>query len=247
MKRLLGISAAALGALVAMETLAHAQERALETHQHKDYSSPQHFAFELRFAPYTPQVDNEPSLGGKTPYKDTFGTTPRLELAAEFDWQALRIPHLGTLGPGISAGITSMTAKAPKSNGTGLSAEDTTLSIYPFYLVAVFRADVLSRELGIPLVPYVKGGLGYALWRASNAVGTSTNDSVAGKGHTVGTNFALGVGLNLNAFDRRSARQLDQATGVNNTYLFAEWMYAALNGLYLARGWVGLAVRFGRP
>jgi hypothetical protein len=220
-KRLLGILTAALGA----------QERALVSHEHKDYSSPQHFALELRLAPYTPQVDNEPSLGGKTPYRDTFGSTPRLELAAEFDWQALRIPHVGTLGPGISAGITSMTAKAPKSDGTGLSAEDTSLSIYPFYLVAVFRADVLSRELGIPLVPYVKGGLGYALWRASNAVGTSATDSVAGKGHTVGTNFALGIGLNLNAFDRRSAHQLDQATGVNNTYLFAEWMVAALNGL----------------
>lgn len=218
-------------ALVTMESFANAQERALLSHEHKDYSSPQHFAFEIRFAPYTPQVDNEPTLNGKTPYKDTFGSTPRLELAAEFDWQALRIPHVGTLGPGISAGITSMTAKAPKSDGTGLSAEDTSLSIYPFYLVAVFRADVLSRDLGIPLVPYIKGGLGYALWRASNAVGTSSTDSVSGKGHTVGTNFALGLGLNLNAFDRRSARQLDQATGINNTYLFAEWMVAALNGL----------------
>ncbi len=231
MKLLQGVLLAAPFALVGMESSAFAQERALLSHEHKDYSSPQHFAFELRFAPYSPQVDNEPALNGKTPYKDVFGTTPRLEIAAEFDWQALRIPHVGSLGPGISAGITTMTALAQKANGTGLSGENTTLTIYPFYLVAVFRADVFSKDFGIPLVPYAKGGLGYALWRASNDLGTSKADNVTGKGHTFGTNFAAGLMLDLNALDRRSSRQLDQATGINSTYLFAEVMIAALNGL----------------
>lgn len=231
MRRLSGGLLAALVALAAVESSAYAQERALLSHEHKDYSSPQHFALELRFSPYLPQVDDEPALGGKTPFKDIFGTRQRLEIAAEFDWQVLRIPHVGTVGPGISAGFTSFTAKAPKSNMTGLSAEDTTLTIYPFYAVAVFRADVFSRDFGIPLVPYAKGGLGYALWRASNSVSTSATDGVSGKGHTVGTNFALGLMLDLNSFDRRSSRQLDQATGINSTYIFGEWMVAALNGL----------------
>ena len=71
---------------------------------HRNQHSPQHFAFEFRLSPYSPDIDSDPALNGKTPYKDSFGTTPRVFIGAEMDWQALRIPHLGSLGPGVSAG-----------------------------------------------------------------------------------------------------------------------------------------------
>ena len=225
------------GVLLVSAGSARAQERSLLSHEHKDYASPQYFAIELRFAPYRPQIDNEPALQqGKKPYDATFGSTRRLEVAAEFDWQALRIPHVGSLGPGIGLGYTSMNAKARISQtlanpNPGLSGEDTSLDIFPMYLVAVFRADVFSRDFGIPLVPYVKGGVGYALWRASNSLGTSNAYNVEGTGHTWGTNFALGLGLDLNLLDAYSARALDNATGINHTYIYGELMVAALNGL----------------
>jgi hypothetical protein len=201
--------------------------------RHHRYESPQHFALEFRFAPYHPRVDDAPELGGKTPFADTFGTSPRIEAAVEFDWQALRIPHFGTLGPGVSVGYTTMGTKAKlKNDPTQDSAEDTTLEIFPMYGVVVVRADVVMKELKIPLVPYVKGGVGLAFWRASNSLGTSSStDGVSGKGHTWGTHIAAGLALHLNAFDNSAAVNLDNSVGINHTYAFFEVMSAQLTGL----------------
>ncbi|MGH7270627.1 MAG: MXAN_2562 family outer membrane beta-barrel protein [Polyangiaceae bacterium] len=190
------------------------------------FESPQHFAFELRFSPYTPNIDSDPALGNSAPYATVFGTSPNLYAGIELDWQALRIPHLGSLGPGLGAGYTSASGNAQFTrphNGTLQSGETTALAIYPFSLAAVLRVDVLWRDAGIPLVPYLKVGLGYAIWRASNTLGTSSAQGVSGTGASLGTHVALGLSLNLNAFDSYAAQNFDDAMGVNGTYIFAEW------------------------
>ncbi len=227
------------------------------------YESPQRWALEFRGLLYAPNIDSDSALKGATPYKDTFGTMKRLAVQLEVDYQAVRIPHLGTLGPGLAAGFTEM------SNNTYIlghpnepAAEQTTLDIYPVSLVAVLRADVLKRELKIPLVPYVKGGLGLALWRASNDAGTSTYTipamgstkamEVKGEGHTWGTQLAVGLMFNIDVFDQVGAGNLDQSTGINNTYIFAEYYDANLTGigqshplLVGSSGWAfGLTVEF---
>jgi hypothetical protein len=208
--------------------------------RHRSFESPQHFAAEVRFSPFTPAIDSDPALNGAKPYEKVFGSSPRLLFSAEFDWQALRIPHFGTLGPGVAAGYTAMNANAQfttPQNGTMTSGETTSLQIFPFDAMAVLRVDVLWRDLRIPLAPYVKFGLGYALWRASNTLGTSvyvdpsTGKSISGEGHSWGTHFAIGLGLNLNIFDEYAAKNFDDAMGVNNTYLFAEWTREDLSGL----------------
>jgi opacity protein-like surface antigen len=101
----------------------------------------------------------------------------------------------------------------------------------PFYAVGVLRADALWREVGIPFEPYVKAGLGYALWRASNTLGTSNYDGVSGTGQSFGTFLAAGLGFNLNVFDRYAAQNFDDAMGINATYLFVEGTREDLSGL----------------
>jgi hypothetical protein len=192
----------------------------------KDFESPQNFAIEVRLSPYLPDVDSDPALGGKTPYQDVFGSSRRLLFGLEFDWQAARIPHLGTIGPGLGAGLLSASANAS-------SGETTSLAIYPFYAAAVLRVDALWRDLRIPFVPYAKLGVGVAFWRASNTLGTSVYQGVSGKGHSLGPHFALGLGLDLNAFDPYAAKNFDNAMGVNSTYLFAELTREDLTGLGL--------------
>lgn len=229
----LALSSAALSALA--PSVAAAQDRQEVLYgRHQTYQSPQHFAFELRFSPFKPDIDSDPALGGKTPFADTFGSPERLLFAAEFDWQVARIPHFGTIGPGVSAGYLSMTrpAQFAPPHAPGASGEDTTLQIFPLYLVGVLRADVLWRELHVPLVPYAKLGLGLSFWRASNTLGTSHSQGVSGVGQSIGTQLAVGLGLNLNVFDQYAARNLDESTGVNNTYLYAEWTRSDLNGLW---------------
>jgi hypothetical protein len=246
----LGVAAAVATAAALASVDARAQERQdLLVSHHQSFESPQHFAAELRFMPYVPDIDSDPNLrsppagpagtttcnpSSATPYASVFGSSPRLMAQFEFDWQALRIPHVGTVGPGVAIGYTKMNANATFAsphNNTCQSGEDTALEIVPTYAVAVFRADVLWRELHIPFVPYVKAGIGYAFWRASNTLGTSHAQGVAGEGASVGTQLAIGVGLNLNVFDPYAAKNFDEAMGVNNTYLFGELMRSDLNGL----------------
>jgi hypothetical protein len=216
--------------------LADDETGVLRVASHKEYQSKERFILEFRFGLYHPRVDADPSLDGKTPYRDTFGDTANFEFAVEFDWQAYRIPHFGTIGPGISAGFTQASALAPlvtpQPGGNPLSAETTSLTIFPLYGVAVLRADVLDRELHVPLVPYAKFGVGWGLWRASNSGGTSVSTSgKVGEGSSYGFQAALGLAFDLNVLDLAAARGFDNSVGVNHTYVFFEAFWADLGGL----------------
>jgi hypothetical protein len=185
--------------------------------------SDQHFAIELRFGPYHPSVDNNFPTPG--PYAQAFGADNKPFFGGfEFDWQALRIPWVGSLGPGFGWGYTKSSAQATKVSNGQPSAEETTLTIMPMYAVAVLRVDVLARQTAIPLVGYGKAGVGYGLWWSGNDIGTQ------GKGHSWGTQFGLGGMLLLDAFDEHAAVELDNEWGINNTYLFFEWVVSDLNG-----------------
>ena len=192
--------------------------------RHHKFESPQNFAIEVRLSPFFyPDIDSDPNLHGCTPFKSVFGSGNSLEVSGEFDWQALRIPHLGTLGPGIGGGVVSFTANAPSAGQTSggcdsastTSGETTTLNIFPFYAVAVFRADALWRELGVPFVPYAKLGPAMAYWAASNTLGISkTRQGSTGQGVTFGSQLALGLAFNLNVLDEYTARNFDETMGI---------------------------------
>ncbi len=222
-------SLALAGALFATAPSASAED-ATSTRYARIYQSPQYFALELRFSPYRPQIDDEPALGGKTPYQDTFGSMRRLMVQVELDYQAFRIPYVGTVGPGLAVGYTNMSDKSFTQSGTR-GEEETSLEIFPMYLVGVLRADTFYRHVGIPLVPYAKAGVGMGLWRATNPGGTSDAGGVKGEGKSFGLQGALGLSFALDAIDPSAALQLDNSVGINHTYLFAEYYLAALNGI----------------
>lgn len=208
---------------------APAQERSDELgrfDRHRLSESPQEVAVEFRFGRYVPNADE--GLNG-TPYLDTFGSGNRYYGGLELDWQLLRIPYLGSFGPGFGIGYTKSSAKALLESG-GVSAQETALEILPMYVVGVLRADVVARETPIPLVPYAKLGLGFAFWRASDAGEGANVDGVDGHGHSYGPQFALGGMLLLDAFDPTDARTADANIGLNHSYLFAEWYVSKLDG-----------------
>jgi hypothetical protein len=182
--------------------------------------STQKFAFELRFGPYRPAIDD--AFPQQKPYESVFGTDRRIAFGLEFDWQLLRIPSVGTLGPGLGWGYTHMSAPARFGDGAE-SAEETSLAIMPMYGVAVLRIDELARRTVVPLVAYGKAGIGYGLYWTGNDVETQR------RGHTWGTHFALGGMFLLDALDNRSAVEIDNEWGVNNTYFFFEWMVSNLD------------------
>jgi hypothetical protein len=189
--------------------------------QPREFESPQRFALEIRFGPYRPLIDD--AFPQQKPYESVFGSDRRLAFGLEFDWQLLRIPNVGTFGPGIGWGYTNMSALARLASSGEESAEETSLNIMPMYGVGVLRIDALARQIGVPLVGYAKAGLGYGIYWTGNEVETQR------RGRTWGTHFALGGMFLLDIIDRHSAREIDNEWGVNNTYVFFEWMVANLN------------------
>lgn len=212
--------------------------------------SPQYGALEARFGAYHPRIDS--AVAG-TPYRDTFGDRTRYMFGLEGDWQILRIPHLGTLGPGLGWGYTRASGYARLTSDLGQRTdEQTALSIMPFYLVGVLRADVFARELSVPLVPYAKLGMGYALWWSSDGGQTASAGDVKGSGISYGPQYALGGMLLLDFLDQQTARDADNSLGINNSYLFGEWYGAELDAFGSKKRlnvgsntWVvGLAIEF---
>ena len=211
--------------------------------------SSQDGAVEVRFGRYVPNIDK--TVPG-APFRDVFGNRNRYIFGLEGDWQLIRFPHLGTLGPGLGWGYTRATGKAKITTTGEPSAEDTALSVMPFYLVGVLRADVFARELRIPIVPYAKLGIGYALWWASDGGVTSREDGTLGRGISYGPQYALGAMFLLDELDQQSARDADNSLGINHSYLFAEWYNSDLSGFGSnsrldvgTSSWVlGLAIEF---
>ena len=187
----------------------------------------QRFAFELRFGGYYPRVDEE--LGGAaTPFRDTFGSDPQFFFGLEVDWQALRIPYVGSLGPGVGWGYTTMSAAARDPVTGGPASSKTGLSIMPVYASAVLRLDELYRRTGVPIVPFVKGGGAGAYWSSGGALGMTNADGVVGEGLSFGYHFALGGALSLGFIERGSTARLREGFGVDHTYVFGEWMLTDL-------------------
>ncbi|GAC1593070.1 MAG: hypothetical protein NVS3B20_18220 [Polyangiales bacterium] len=189
-------------------------------------------AVEIRFGRYHPDVDSE--FGGAHPYADVFDTnkdgtsnpTTRYMFGAEVDWQPLHVPHFGSVGVGGIVGYTRATGVAQfKGQPSRQSDESTSLSLWALSVVGVMRVDVLARETWVPLVPYVKLGLGTGLWSASNGLGD------AGAGRSNGYIYALGGMFLLDALDRQSAKGFETDLGVHHTYLFGEYTVTAFHGL----------------
>ncbi len=194
---------------------------------HERAQSPQSVAVEVRFGPYRPHVDED--LPG-APYKDIFGDSKRWQGGLEVDWQVLRIHKLLSFGPGLSWAYTHASAKAPLASGEGVSAQDTTLAIMPMNLLAVLRFEAIADRTWVPVVPYVKLGLGTALWWSSIGEESTHYNGEAGKGTSYGYVAAIGAMVRLDQLDLTAAASADANLGINHFSLFIEYYKSNLNG-----------------
>jgi hypothetical protein len=220
---------------------------------HRSYESSQRFAIELKFGPYTPNIDASPGLKGATPFSDLFnpagtkGKPPwRLLSTVEFDVQLLH--KFGSLGIGVTTGYYRRTthsfqfANAATMTGCQVgscvrSGDQTALNILPLSALAVYRFDWLAHRYRVPLVPYFKIGLAYDVWWIENGGGTlsTTNISTPQKtysswGGTFGWVLNPGLAFLLDIIDPSAARTIDAELGINHTYLFCELNYADISG-----------------
>ncbi len=195
------------------------------------FRSPQHFAVELRFGPYLPDVDGE--FGGAFhPYRDYFGDSQKLLSQVEFDYEIFH--RFGTVAVGLGVGYFTVSANSPVASGTGASSGDSSsLSLIPASASAIYRFDYFLERSRFPLVPFGKLGLDYAYWRITDGNSEIATDSLGteGRGGSMGWHAALGLQLVLDFFDWESARGFDADMGVNHTSLLFQYTYADISGL----------------
>jgi len=225
----------ALGALAAALALAPRAARA-QTFAEGDggparhYHSPQHFAFQLSFGPYKPDVDSE--FTTRHPYQDYFGNGGHLMSRAELDLQLFR--WMGTFAIGVGVGYFSFTGTAPTDNAQGTpSGDHSTLTVVPVSLSAVYRFDHFLVTRDFPLVPYARLGLDWAYWQDTDGNGEIATDGRGGRGQgaTWGWHGAVGLAIVLDMLDPDAARSFDSDLGVNHTAVVFEFEHSDISGL----------------
>jgi hypothetical protein len=102
----------------------------------------------------------------------------------------------------------------------------------PMALLAVYRFDPLWDRLSIPLVPFIKFGLGYTLWwieKGDGSLAEAGGDKA--RGGSLGLQFSAGAALLLDVFEPSAAKNLDSDLGINHTYAFFEFVHLQADGL----------------
>lgn len=184
--------------------------------------TPRWVYFEAKFGPYKPNVDQE--FSGATPYKDIFGDGLKLMSQFTLDVEFLKL-H-GVLAVGGSFGYFGASGKALTATGER-SGDKTGLNVMPFLLSLVYRWDYPIHKWGFPLVPYVRAGIGAALFWITDGAGdtASFGDGKKARGAAWGYQVNVGVAFHLNVLEPSAAKKLDMELGINNTFLFIEFVH----------------------
>lgn len=180
---------------------------------------------EIKLGGYYPSIDDE--FGGSGPFSQYFGTDSLWYFETEWDFYVW--DRFGKLGFGLHLGWASVDGNVRDDSGATLPGE-TTFRVIPIRASAVYRYDYSALHHDIPLVPVFKLGLDYVFWRAKDSAGdTSTASGINAVGGTMGFHGALGLHFLLDVIDPASAAYLDLSWGVNNSYLFAEYMVTKID------------------
>ncbi len=192
----------------------------------------------LRLGPYVPSIDAKfDSSPG--PYARTFlNDSVMFAVDVHRVWPLLR----GQLGVGVTAGYYSNSTQAWQ-DGTTPGTPDrprasdnlTRLSIVPTAITAIYRATIFDDEFGVPLVPYLRGGVAYDVWWIKNpADELSTHMSCAtcddrALGASIGLVGAVGLAVRAERIDPDAAASM-QNSGLEHAGFFAELEMSWVDG-----------------
>jgi hypothetical protein len=201
--------------------------------------SKQRFAAEFKIGPFLPEVDSRYTGDGFGPYATIFGRTNSLGVTTKkpklgvlpviaFEWQIVYLG--GPLGIGTQIGFfrdraDALLAEPVANESVRSSADKTTFGMVPLALLVVYRFELVADFYKVPLVPYAKAGLAYSFWWIKDGTKkVAVNEQgEKGRGGVLGWQINPGVALRLDFIERNAAKKLDQSTGINHTYVFAEF------------------------
>lgn len=186
--------------------------------------SPTYGFFEFRLGTYYPAIDDE--FGGDTaPFRDVFGDGNLFY--GEFELGFFIYQGLGKAGVSGHFGYTTVSGNAISEAEVG---DETSFTVFPIRASLFYRFDKLATDMGIPLVPVGKLGLDWVFWSVAATDGdTATFEGDSASGGIWGYHGALGIHFLLDIIDPSSAALFDLNWGINNSYLFAEFMMTQIN------------------
>jgi hypothetical protein len=196
----------------------------------------------IRIGPYTPNIDDQLGMD-PGPYEQMFGGSQWLPM---LDVDRILWRGFGQLGIGGSIGYMQKTANAwldgsspddpmrPRSPGN-----ENTFRLMPLVLSGVYRFTWLDDEFGIPIVPYVRGGIGYYLWWITTNGdtsetcfdGTTNPDCDADKaiGASFGIVGSVGLAIRAERIDKAAANSM-RASGIQHAGFYVEWSVGKVDG-----------------
>ncbi|MBO4350767.1 MAG: fibronectin type III domain-containing protein [Proteobacteria bacterium] len=183
--------------------------------------SPVNMMAEFKAGPYTPD-----ELGDA--FKSHFGDEGGFIIEGEYDWQFWR--GVGSLGLGFHLAYGNISGKALEEGG-GKSIDNTELHWLPLRLSLVYRFDYLWTRFNFPFTIYAKAGFDYYFWwiyDGSDSIARA-DDGSKGYGGTFGFHVVAGLAFVLDWLAPEMEKSFDVEWGINNSYIFAEYMYAQID------------------
>lgn len=177
-------------------------------------NSSQKYFSGLRLGPFAPS-NLQGNIDGIT-YQNVYGTSPRMMVNIDFEWQFLRT--VGKMGLQTGLGFFVSQGFGRFVNRTDIAAEESfSLFVLPMHLTLMYRMQYWDTQ---PLIPF--GGVGGVYYGMSEyrddktAIGEKFKFAGAAAWQWVG-----GVQIMMDALDKEVLWQLDQDYGINHVYLTA--------------------------
>lgn len=193
-------------------------------------------SFELKLGGYYPsRIDEDLAASGQEGAFEKFYGTDNL-LYGELVVERYLFQRFGKFGVGAHIGIARRKGEVQVVDGaTDEEMSDvpgeTNFRLVPLRASLFYKYDYSAIHHNVPLVPFVRAGLDYHLWRVADGDGeTSTSsDEAVSKGARSGWHASLGLQILLDFIDPATAASFDLSWGVNNSYLFGEYMISRID------------------
>lgn len=193
--------------------------------------SPRSFTLGLSFGSYVPGIDEEFSDLSRTgPYERFFEDDGVFLSRVDMAWHLTE--RIGVLALGLGVGIGSVSAKGFVEGSTTRAVEESKLRLLPLSGSLSYAFDLIAERYSFPLVPTASVGLDYALWWIYDGAGDvarTTDPKGEGKGGTWGWHYSFGLRLLLDVLAPDMAQSFDLDMGVNNSYLYVEYLVTKLD------------------
>jgi hypothetical protein len=196
----------------------------------------------VRVGPYVPNIDKQLGMT-PGPYEQMFGGYRILPM---LDVDRIVWSGFGQVGVGLSLGYMQKSARAftitskPTDDPRARSGDTNKFRLIPMEVAASYRFTWLDDQYGIPVVPYVRGGLAYYLWwvsvtdgslaRACNDGGMKPDCSQEkALGGSIGIQGSIGLAIRAERVDAATANSMRQS-GIQHAGIYGELSLAKVDG-----------------